>query len=165
MTILDILKTLNCPENVIEHCEAVSNHALSIADSLRIPVDLDIIKRGALLHDIGRCRTHAIDHGIEGGKILREHGMGEEIARIAERHIGAGITKREAQALGLPPGDYCPETPEEKIVAYADNITEGNKMITFKQSLDRFKTELGESHPSIKRMEELHREIQSWKRG
>ena len=165
MTLADILKTLNCQENVIKHCEAVQRHALSIADSLQIPLDRDIIKRGALLHDIGRCRTHALDHGIEGGKIIREHGLGEEIARIAERHIGAGITKKEAQELGLPTGDYCPLTPEEKIVAYADNITRGDKMISFKKSMDRFKNELGENHPSIKRMEELHREIQSWTRG
>ena len=165
MSILDTLETLNCPENVILHCKAVSKHALSIADSLKIPVDMDLIKRGALMHDVGRCRTHGVEHAFEGGKIIREQGMGEEIARIAERHIGAGITKREAQVLGLPPGDYCPETPEEKIVAYADNITRGTKMISFEQSLDRFKTELGEGHPSIKRMEELHREIKSWRSG
>jgi uncharacterized protein len=162
MSDIDILKNFNCPENVIEHLIAVSKNALAIADRVNIPVDRDLIKRGALLHDIGRCRTHGIGHGIEGGKILREQGLGEEIARIAERHIGAGLTSDEASRLGLPSGEYIPETPEEKIVAYADNLTGGSKIISFEESLERFKTELGENHPSIGRMEELHEEIQGW---
>ncbi|MBU2559673.1 TIGR00295 family protein [archaeon] len=162
MSDIDTLKNLNCPENVIAHLISVSKNAAVIADRVKIPVDRDLIKRGALLHDIGRCRTHGMGHGIEGGKILRELGFPEEIAKIAERHIGAGITSDEAEKLGLPPGDYCPKTPEEKIVAYADNITMGNKMATFDDSLERFKKMLGEGHPAIKRMEELHEEIQSW---
>jgi uncharacterized protein len=162
MSDIDTLKSLNCPENVIGHLITVSKNAAEIADMVKIPVDTDLIKRGALLHDIGRCRTHGIEHAFEGGKILRELGFPEEIAKIAERHIGAGITSDEAEKLGLPPGDYCPQSPEEKIVAYADNITMGNKMATFAESLERFKKVLGEGHPAINRMEELHEEIQSW---
>lgn len=162
MSDIDTLKSINCPENVIAHLIAVSKNAAEIADGVKIPVDRDLIKRGALLHDIGRCRTHAVEHGIEGGRILRELGFPEEIAKIAERHIGAGITSDEAERLGLPPGEYCPLSPEEKIVAYADNITMGNKLVSFDDSLSRFKKALGEGHPAIKRMEELHLEIQSW---
>lgn len=162
MSDIDFLKSLNCPESVVEHLIAVRDNAIKIADKVKIPIDHDLIKRGALLHDIGRCKTHGIEHGIEGGRILREMGLGEEIAKIAERHIGAGINSDEAEKIGLPPGEYCPETPEEKIVAYADNITRGSKMISFDESLKRFKKELGASHPSIGRMKELHREIQSW---
>ena len=162
MSDIDILKKLNCPENVIEHSITVSENALAIADRVKIKVDKDLIRRGAIFHDIGRCRTHAIEHAIESGKIIRGLGLGEELAKIAERHIGAGITAQEAEKIGLPPGDYCPKTPEEKIVAYADNITRGRERISFDDSLKRFKKELGEDHPSIKRMEELHREIQSW---
>jgi uncharacterized protein len=161
MSDIDTLKHLNCPENVIEHLIAVSKNALAIADRVKIPIDKDLIKRGAIFHDVGRCRTHGIEHGIEGGRIIRELELGEEIAKIAERHIGAGITSDEAEKLGLPPDNYCPKTPEEKIVAYADNLTMGPRMATFDESLIRFKKALGENHPSIK-MEELHREIQSW---
>lgn len=162
MSDIDTLKSLNCPENVIEHLIAVSKNAIEIADRVKIPVDRDLIKRGALLHDIGRCRTHGMEHGIEGGKIIRELGLGEEIAKIAERHIGAGITSDEAKKIGLPPRDYCPKSPEEKIVAYADNLTMGKNMASFNESLERFKKALGEDHPAVKRMEDLHREIQSW---
>jgi uncharacterized protein len=162
MSDIDTLKNFNCPENVIEHCIAVSKNAAAIADRVKIQVDKDMIKRGALLHDIGRCRTHGVEHGVEGGKIIRELGLGEELAKIAERHIGAGLLSDEARKLGLPAGEYCPKSPEEKIVAYADNITRGKKMISFDEGLARFKKALGEDHPAIKRMEELHEEIQSW---
>lgn len=162
MSDIDTLKNFNCPENVIEHCIAVSKNAAAIADRVKIQVDKVLIKRGALLHDIGRSRTHGIEHGIEGGRIIRELGLGEELAKIAERHIGAGLLSDEARKLGLPAGEYSPESPEEKIVAYADNITRGKKLISFDEGLGRFRKELGEDHPSIKRMEDLHREIQSW---
>ncbi len=162
MTDIDILKSLNCPENVIKHCITVSKNAGAIADRVKIKIDKELVERGAMFHDIGRCKTHGIDHGIEGARIIREFGLGEEIANIAERHIGAGIAEEEARTIGLPPGDYCPKSAEEKIVAYADNLTMGSKIISSGESIMRFKKMLGENHPAIKRMEDLHREIQSW---
>ncbi len=140
----------------------MSNYAVSIADKANIKLDKELVRRGALLHDIGRCRTHGILHAVEGGRIIRKEGLKENLARIAERHIGAGITKEEAEELGLPAGEYCPKTPEEKIVAYADNLTRGARIISFEESIEKFREILGETHPSLKRMEELHREIQSW---
>ncbi len=162
MSDIDILKGLNCPENVINHCITVSKNATAIADRVKITVDKELIRRGAIFHDVGRSRTHSIDHGIEGGRIIRELGLGEEIAKIAERHIGAGITSEEAEKIGLPPGNYCPKSPEEKIVSYADNITMDSKTVSSGESIMRFKKILGENHPAVKRMEDLHREIQGW---
>lgn len=162
MSDVDILKSQNCPENVIKHCITVSKNAGNIADQVKISVDKKLVKRGAMFHDIGRCVTHGIDHGIEGARIIRKLGLGEEIAKIAERHIGAGITSEEAIKIGLLPGDYCPKSAEEKIVAYADNLTRGSAIISYEESLKRFKKMLGEDHPVIGRMENLHREIQSW---
>lgn len=162
---IDILKSLNCSRTVIEHCIAVSENSIAIAGRVKPKTDKELIMRGAMLHDIGRCKTHGIFHGIEGAKIIREFGLGEKIAKIAERHIGAGITRDEAEKIGFPPGDFCPKSIEEKIVAYADNLTKGANAISFEESIAKFKKILGKNHPSINRMEELHREIQSWIRG
>lgn len=162
MSDIDTLKRLNCPENVINHCITVSKNATAIADRVKITVDKELIRRGAIFHDVGRSRTHSIKHGIEGARIIRELGLGEEIAKIAERHIGAGITSEEAEKIGLPPGNYCPKSPEEKIVAYADNITMDSKTVSSGESIMRFKKILGENHPAVKRMEDLHREVQGW---
>jgi uncharacterized protein len=162
MSDLEVFKKLNCPENVVRHCMAVSMNAVKIAKKVKIPIDLELVRKGGLFHDIGRCKTHDISHGVIGGEILRNLGMEERIVSIAERHIGAGIPEDEARVLGLPPKDYMPKTPEEKIVAYADNLTEGNNMIPFEEGLEKFKKTLGREHPAVKRFIALHEEIQRW---
>lgn len=159
-----ILRKLGCPKNVIEHCTAVSKKAMEIAEKVKIEIDRDVIRQGALFHDIGRCKTHGIVHGVVGAEIAKELGLSDEVVRIIERHIGAGITPDEAEKAGLPPRDYTPETPEEKIVAYADNLTGSFSHRTFEESLELFKEKLGEGHPAVKRFIAMHNEIQSWMR-
>ncbi len=78
-----------------------------------------------LLHDIGRTKTHTIKHAVVGAEILRNLNFPDEIVNITIKHIGAGIPPKEAEILGLPPGDYMPHTLEEKIVAHADNLVNG----------------------------------------
>lgn len=159
---VELLRKLGCADNVVLHCKTVSENALKIADRVKIKVDKKLIKTGALLHDIGRSKTHSITHAVEGAKTAKNAGIEERIVNIIERHIGAGITKREAERLGLPAKDYRPKTPEEKIVAYADKLTMGGKTITFEESLREFERMLGRHHPAIKRMKSLHEEIQGW---
>ena len=84
---------------------------------------------GALLHDIGRSTTHGIHHAIAGADIARKLGLPSEVVSIIERHIGAGLSKKEAAILGLPKKDYLPVTLEEKIVTHADNLIEDNKKV------------------------------------
>ena len=158
---LSILKNL-CPENVVEHCLAVSNYAYELALSIKnkgYNVDVELVRLGGLLHDIGRSKTHGIEHGVVGAEILRELGFDEKIALIAERHIGAGITKEEAIELGLPPKDYIPITLEEKIVAHADNLIFGTKRVEIDEVIKKFEKKLGKNHPSIKRIILLNDEI------
>ena len=96
-----LLEKENTPPNVISHCEAVYRKAMKIAANFD-NVDEDLIKKGALLHDIGRSKTHDITHAVEGVKIAEKYGYSEDVLKIIERHIGAGITKEEASNLGLP---------------------------------------------------------------
>ena len=158
---LSILKNL-CPENVVEHCLAVSEYAYELALAIKnkgYNVDVELVRLGGLLHDIGRSKTHGIEHGVVGAEILRELGFDEKIALIAERHIGAGITKEEAIELGLPPKDYIPITLEEKIVAHADNLIFGTKRVEIDEVIKKFEKKLGKNHPSIKRIILLNDEI------
>lgn len=159
---ISILEEAGCAPNVIEHCETVASLAVEIAEKIRAngkEVDLELVETGALLHDLGRCRTHGISHAIEGFGLAREFGLGPKLAEIIKRHIGAGISKEEAREVGLPADDYFPRSLEEKIVAHADNLVRGTKRITIEERVTRMrKKHIGEE--VIRRVENLAEEIE-----
>lgn len=154
-----LLRAVGCNEGVIKHCIAVAELALEIARRHYGTVDEELIFRGALLHDIGRARSHSIDHGFVGGEIARELDLEENIVRIIQRHVGAGITAEEAKETGLPAVDLMPETMEEKIVAHTDNLIDGWRRTSIEDAILDLKVKLGDSHPSIKRTMALHKEV------
>jgi len=128
---IKLLKKNACSKEVINHCKAVRDLAVRIAK--KTGADVKLVEAGALLHDIGRCKTHGIKHGIEGAKIAQETNLPRSIVHIIERHVGAGIPKDEAIRLGLPAKDYIPKTLEEKIIAHTDNLIENER----KQSIEK----------------------------
>jgi uncharacterized protein len=145
---LALLIKAGCSSSVIDHCKTVAGYAKEIAVKIienavkkGIPVDIDIeaVFMGGLLHDIGRSKTHGIRHAVEGAGIAVENGLDEKLVRIIERHIGAGIPVDEASGLGLPEKDYMPVTIEEKIVAHADNLVFGDKIVTVEELIDNLK--------------------------
>lgn len=128
---------------LLAHSGNVRDEALRIAASpacAGMGLDLETVSAGAWLHDIGILRCNAPDilctgsepylrHGIIGAEMLRAWGAAhgtdmEPLARICERHTGSGLTATEilARRLPLPPRDYLPETPEEKLVCLADKF-------------------------------------------
>jgi len=159
---VEVLIAAGCSSDVVAHCKAVSNRALSIARGINVVVDHDLVRRGGLFHDIGRSKTHGIGHAVAGVAIGRNLGFPNELVNIIERHIGAGITAREAVRLGLPEKDYLPRTMEEKIVSYADNLVSGTREMQFYEALDRFKEILGPDHEGIELFIKQHHEIQGW---
>ncbi|MDD2472910.1 MULTISPECIES: HDIG domain-containing metalloprotein [unclassified Methanoculleus] len=130
---IDLLRRAGCSEGVIAHCRAVRDLALAYAtDPI---VDRDLVRIGALLHDIGRGVTHDIRHAEVGGEICRSFGLDPGVVAIVERHIGAGLTADECSLLNLTPRDCIPQTLEEKIVANADNLVKGTRVITMEERL------------------------------
>ena len=122
-------------------------------------VDKDLIRQGALLHDIGRSKTHGIEHAIEGVEIARRYGYSQDVLNIIERHIGAGITAEEAVKLGLPEKSYLPETLEEKIVAHADNLISGTKEVDVDFVIAKWQRTIEDSNDNIERLIELDNEL------
>jgi len=118
---IEILRDAGCHENVIRHSRVVADIAVAIAERIE-GADIEQVRIGALLHDLGRARTHGLAHFLEGVKIAEELGLPRAVQLIIERHIGAGLPAAEAKALGLPEKDFIPQTLEEKIVAQADNL-------------------------------------------
>jgi uncharacterized protein len=156
---IQLLRDVGCDEGVISHCIVVSELALKLARRHHNHVDEHLVYRGALLHDLGRARSHGVDHGFLGGEIAEDLGLDEDLVRIIQRHVGAGIPVEEAKKLGLPPIDFMPETMEEKIVAHADNLIDGTRKTNIEREIVYLKNKLGANHPSIKRMKALHEEV------
>ena len=122
---LELLRKSGCSDRVIMHCKAVRDVAVKIAK--KADANVELVEVGALLHDIGRSKTHGIRHGVEGAKIAEKLDLPESIIHIIERHLGAGIPKEEAKKLRLPSEDYTPQTLEEKIVCHADNLIDNSR--------------------------------------
>ena len=155
---IQLLKKENTPDNVIEHSKAVCKKSMQIAENFN-DVDEDLIRKGALLHDIGRSKTHGITHAIEGVKIAQKYGYSQNVLNIIERHIGAGISEEESLKLGLPKKSYIPETLEEKIVAHADNLISGSKDVDLDFVIAKWKRNIEDSDENIKRLIELDNEL------
>lgn len=158
---LNTLRKVRCSKNVINHSILVEGIATRIASSLnsKYRIDLDLVKVGALLHDVGRSTTHGIKHGSAGAEILERLGYPDRLVQIVRNHVGAGIPQSETAALGLSAADHLPETIEEKVVCYADKLVSGNTRVSFEEALAAFAHDLGPKHPGIERLRSLHREI------
>ena len=110
---LSILKSKGCSEQVINHILIVTDLALKIAKYFP-EADLELLEAGALLHDLGRSESHGVDHAVCGSQLASYLGIAEDVVKIIERHIAAGIPAADAEALGLPVKDYTPITIEER---------------------------------------------------
>jgi uncharacterized protein (TIGR00295 family) len=153
---LQILHDTGCSKDVIHHCQVVTEIALAIAK--KIPeADIELVEAGGLLHDIGRSRTHGITHAVEGADLARELGLPDELSRIIERHIAAGIPPDTAVELGLPARDYTPRSFEEKIVAHADTLVETHKRVKVERSIEILKNQGLDD--AAERVLKLHREL------
>jgi uncharacterized protein (TIGR00295 family) len=152
---IDILRAQGAPDRVIKHVCTVTQLAVGIAK--RSGADVDLVRAGGMLHDVGRSRTHGIRHGVEGEAIARSLALPEPLVLIIRKHVGAGILPEEARALGLPDRDYVPSTLEEKIVCHADNLVGDADYMSSVLAYDDFvRKGLRESGD---RMMAMHREL------
>ena len=151
--VLELWDKYNLDDSVRKHCITVAKIAVSIAEHIKqngYDVDITCVLKGALLHDIGRTITHdPFKHFIKSAEILRKENVDEKIVKIVERHFSVGITAEEAKKLGLAPKDYMPETLEEKIVSFADNMVMGSKQGSFREFMKRL-DEINNSFPHLK---------------
>jgi uncharacterized protein len=138
----------------------VTETAVEIANACKekgINVNLELVEIGALLHDIGRAKTHSVHHAVIGAEIAKSLGLPDTIISIIKRHVGGGITSKEAKKLGWPKDIYVPQTLEEKIVAYADKLIEGSRRVPIEDAIKNFSKELPPS--AIARIRRLHSEM------
>ena len=146
---LNILKKYNTPRDVIQHCLTVTEIVEEFCQEIP-QINKELVIAGAMLHDIGRSVDHSIFHAVYGVKILENENIDPRILSIVKNHIGAGITSEESKKLGLPSGEYIPQTLEEEIVSYSDNLTVGRNRRSFDETLNHFIEKFGEDSEVVK---------------
>ncbi len=168
---IELLRKAGVSEDDIKHCIKVAEKALEIALRTGAKLDMELIGRGALFHDLGKAQTHAMEHGKIGAEMGKKLGLPQQITDIMEKHIRGGLTEAEAIELGLPIKDYTLRSLEERIVIYADRlvdiITDGIVKINSEvEAEDRFEEILkaypkyGKNEITLNRYLGYHREIQ-----
>ena len=158
---IHFLHESGCSARVVRHCEAVAKLAVETAEAFRkkgLDVDVALVEIGALLHDIGRSKTHTVNHAIVGVEIAKSAGLPEPVVSIIKRHVGGGITGDEAKELGWPTDDvYVPFTLEEKIVSYADKLIASGKRVSVERTIEQLSREA--KPEAARRVRKLHEEI------
>ncbi len=143
------------------------------SDALELGLDDKQVYEAAMLHDIGIFLTDApgidchgtepyLRHGILGADLLRKEGFPEWVARVAERHTGAGITHKDIEDMNLPlPLDrvLMPETLLERLICYADKFYSKSGDMK-RKSLERVRASMARhSQSTAERFEKLHDEF------
>lgn len=121
---IELLRNTGVSEDDIKHCRKVAEKALELAERTGAKMDMELIGRGALFHDLGKAKTHEMEHGKIGAELGKQSGLPQEITDIMEKHIRGGLTNKEAKELGLPVKDYSLRRIEERIVIYADRLVD-----------------------------------------
>lgn len=156
---------------LVEHSKAVAQLAVAIVDAHpECGADRDFVFEGAMLHDIGICKTNApgifcfgeydyICHGMLGRQMLDELALPRH-ALVCEHHTGAGISKDDimTQNLPLPQRDMLPVTVEEEIICYADKFFSKSKKLDEQKPLEKVMASLQKfGQPSVDRFLNLHK--------
>lgn len=121
---IDLLRESGMNENDLNHSLNVAEKALAIARRTGVALDMELVGRGALFHDLGKIKTHEINHGRIGAEMGEAMGLPGAVTAIMEKHIRGGLTAGEAAELGLPDKDYTLRRLEERIIIYADRLVD-----------------------------------------
>ncbi|WP_373500318.1 HDIG domain-containing metalloprotein [Desulfococcus sp.] len=169
---IDLLRQAGVSEEDIAHSVKVAEKALEIVSRIPKGLDMELVGRGALFHDLGKAKTHEIEHGKLGAEMGAAVGLPPTITAVMEKHIRGGLSAEEAIELGLPVKDYTLSTLEERIIIYADRlvdiITDGIVPIKDEREAEgRFEEILrtipkyGKNDKTLDRYLGYHREIQA----
>ena len=141
---LELHEKIGSSKKIVDHCLAVARIASALVSCFQkegIAVDGKSVFAAALLHDIGRNRVQTVKHGFVGAEIVRENGVDESVARIIERHVGAGLDREDAEKNGLPiDRDYIPRTLEERIVCFSDKLAgPDGELVPLEREIEKYK--------------------------
>jgi ribonucrease Y len=112
-------------QNVLKHLVESAHIAGMMASELRL--DPQLLKRCALLHDIGKALTHEVEgsHALIGAEIARRYGEPEDVVHAIEAHHGE-VEMRTVEAVLTQAADAIsggrPGARRESLEAYVKRL-------------------------------------------
>ena len=122
----------DCKFSLLHHTRAVTRTAVGIAENLTenygdaVPIDMDILLAGSVLHDVGKVLEYVREGGAvvksRDGKLLRHPfsgvslaescGIPPEVCHIIATHAGEGnMVKRSTEAFIVNHADFMTFLP------------------------------------------------------
>ena len=127
-------------QNVLKHLVESAHLAGMMAAELRLPVPL--LKRCALLHDIGKALTHEVEgsHAIIGAEIARKYGEHEDVVHAIEAHHNE-VEVRTLEAVLTQAADAIsggrPGARRESLEAYVQRLERLEEIATAHEGVEK----------------------------
>ncbi len=151
---LELLRKEGVPDNVIRHARAVGKVAVYLAKMVMkrgVKVDIGLVKRAALLHDICKIRYLHTEkepfHEEEGAKLLRQRGL-DLIADIVEAHGTIAL-------LGGKVNSW-----EKKLMCYADARVVGDTVTSLKERFEYLEKRYPEAVGNFRKITPILKKIE-----
>lgn len=152
---LDLLRACHVPVHIVKHSKAVTKLGVFLARRLaenEIPVDVDLVERACLLHDIFRVCEFPLedfsrfeqivteDDKARWRKLKEQHGgLQHEDAACAylkDAYPVLAQTIRKHRYSAIVDAEDRPRTWEEKLVYYADKRVMHHTIVPLQERLD-----------------------------
>ncbi len=151
----ELIRQYAVPEHIVKHSVATAKLAVFLAERLKekgIAVDVDLVERACLLHDIVRmCDFKKLDCGGLAESVeqeskaiwqqlrtdyegLRHEDIAYELLR--DEYPELAITIRKHKYLAILDEKDKPMTWEEKLVYYADKRVMHDEIVSLRKRLD-----------------------------
>ncbi|HVF20204.1 MAG TPA: ribonuclease Y, partial [Mycobacteriales bacterium] len=127
-------------QNVLRHLVEAAHIAGVMASELRI--DVQLVKRCTLLHDLGKALTHEVEgsHALIGAEIARKYGESEDVAHAIEAHHGE-VEQRTVEAVLTQSADAIsggrPGARRESLESYVKRLERLEEIATAKHGVEK----------------------------
>ena len=127
-------------QNVLKHLVESAHLSGIMAAELGLPVAL--IKRGTLLHDIGKALTHEVEgsHALIGAEVARRYGEHEDVVHAIEAHHGE-VEVRTVEAVLTQAADAIsggrPGARRESLESYVKRLERLEEIATSKVGVEK----------------------------
>ena len=127
-------------QNVLRHLVEAAHVAGVMAAELRL--DVPLVKRCTLLHDLGKALTHEVEgsHALIGAEIARKYGESEDVAHAIEAHHGE-VEQRTVEAVLTQSADAIsggrPGARRESLESYVKRLERLEEIATAKPGVEK----------------------------